>query len=171
MRQLFILRAHSPCLVTPSVWKSIIICTLPDNTRYTNPPKNNFTNVKKNGDKKTYFSPIELPRSWDRIHHFRVPKTLIFIIRPSAKPFIWKWVLFKWKNKIIFFYNIKNFAVKLVLKERLSVDPQWIAHCLWEKPFSFFFLSQMKKLFASVIWLKNLSLKASIFKSVNFWHH
>ena len=28
------------------------------------------------------------------ICHFRVPKTLTFEMRPSAQPFLWKWVLF-----------------------------------------------------------------------------
>ena len=31
------------------------------------------------------------------IGHFRVPKTLTFKIRPSAKPLLWKWVLFAWE--------------------------------------------------------------------------
>ena len=35
------------------------------------------------------------------IGHFRVPKTLTFKMRPSAQPFLWKWVLFAWEWKII----------------------------------------------------------------------
>ena len=33
------------------------------------------------------------------IGHFRVPKTLTFKMRPSAQPFLWKWLLFarEWK--------------------------------------------------------------------------
>ena len=32
--------------------------------------------------------------------HFRVPKTLTFKMSPSARPFLWKWVLFAWEWKI-----------------------------------------------------------------------
>ena len=35
------------------------------------------------------------------IGHFWVPKTLTFKMRPSAQPFLWKWVLFAWEWKII----------------------------------------------------------------------
>ena len=35
------------------------------------------------------------------IGHFRVPKTLTFITRSSAQPFMWKWVLFAWEWQII----------------------------------------------------------------------
>ena len=35
------------------------------------------------------------------IGHFRVPKTLTFKMRPSAQPFLWKWVLFAWEWKVI----------------------------------------------------------------------
>ena len=33
--------------------------------------------------------------------HFRVPKAITFKLRPSAQPFLWKWVLFAWEWKII----------------------------------------------------------------------
>ena len=36
------------------------------------------------------------------IGHFRVPKTLSLKTRLSANPFLWKWVLFPWKLKLIF---------------------------------------------------------------------
>ena len=36
------------------------------------------------------------------IGHFRVPKILTFKTRLSAKPFLWKWVLFSWQHKVIF---------------------------------------------------------------------
>ena len=35
------------------------------------------------------------------IGHFWVPKTLSLKVRPSAQPFLWKWVLFAWERKII----------------------------------------------------------------------
>ena len=35
------------------------------------------------------------------IGHFRVPKTLTFKMRLGAQPFLWKWVLFAWKWKMI----------------------------------------------------------------------
>ena len=35
------------------------------------------------------------------IGHFRVPKTLTFKLRPSAQPFLCKWVLSAWEWKII----------------------------------------------------------------------
>ena len=35
------------------------------------------------------------------IGHFRVPKTYPFKMRPSAQPFLWKWVLFAWEQKMI----------------------------------------------------------------------
>ena len=31
------------------------------------------------------------------IGHVRVPRTLTFKMRPSAQPFLWKWVLFAWE--------------------------------------------------------------------------
>ena len=34
------------------------------------------------------------------ISHFRVPNTLTFKMRPSAQPFLWKWVLFAWRKII-----------------------------------------------------------------------
>ena len=37
----------------------------------------------------------------EKLGHFQVPKTLTFKMRPSAKPFLWKWVLFVWEWKII----------------------------------------------------------------------
>jgi len=36
-----------------------------------------------------------------QISHFWVPKTLNFKMRPSAQPFLWKWVLFAWEWKFI----------------------------------------------------------------------
>ena len=35
-------------------------------------------------------------------------KTLIFKMRPSAQPFLWKWVLFAWEWKIIFISNAEH---------------------------------------------------------------
>ena len=35
------------------------------------------------------------------IGHFRVPKTLTFKMRLGAQPFLWKWVLFAWRWKMI----------------------------------------------------------------------
>ena len=43
------------------------------------------------------------------------------------------------KKENNFLLILTNFEVKLVLKERLSVDPQWIAVHLWEKNFFFAF--------------------------------
>ena len=47
--------------------------------------------------------------TWSRAHSqgpiigcFWVPKTFTFKMRPSAQPFLWKWVLFLWEWKIIF---------------------------------------------------------------------
>ena len=39
------------------------------------------------------------PQRHGAIGHFRVPRTLTFKMRPSARPFLWKWVLFarEWK--------------------------------------------------------------------------
>ena len=43
-----------------------------------------------------------LPRNFKwRIDHFRLLKSLTFKIRPSAQPFLWKWVLFTWEWKLI----------------------------------------------------------------------
>ena len=36
-----------------------------------------------------------------QIGYFLVPKTLTFKMRPSAQPFLWRWVLFAWEWKII----------------------------------------------------------------------
>ena len=43
---------------------------------------------------------LDRKRSY-QIGHFWVPKTLTFEMRPSAPPFLWKWVLFGWKWKFI----------------------------------------------------------------------
>ena len=45
------------------------------------------------------FTAIPKQNSW--IGHFWVPKSLTFKMRPSAQPFLWKWVLFAWELKII----------------------------------------------------------------------
>ena len=42
------------------------------------------------------------------IGHFRVPKPLNFKKRPSAQPFLWKWVLFAWEWKTIFLLTAKR---------------------------------------------------------------
>ena len=42
------------------------------------------------------------------IGHFRVPRTLTFKMRPSAQPFLWKWVLFAGEWKIIFKSKVKH---------------------------------------------------------------
>ena len=47
----------------------------------------------------TYVAQSRLPY-WPIIDHFRVPKSLTFKMRPSAQPFLWKWVLFAWEWKI-----------------------------------------------------------------------
>ena len=55
-------------------------------------------------------------RTWERgwrtlstsqlpIGHFRVPKALTFKLRPSAQPFLRKWVLFAWEWKVISISN------------------------------------------------------------------
>ena len=48
--------------------------------------------------------------------HFRVPKTLTFKMRPSAQPFLWKWVFIytTMKNR----FHIKGWALNLVLIQR-----------------------------------------------------
>ena len=40
--------------------------------------------------------------------HFRVPKTLTFKMRPSAQPFLWKWVLFAWEWKFILISKVER---------------------------------------------------------------
>ena len=42
------------------------------------------------------------------IGHFRVPKTLTFKMKPSAQPFLWKWVLFANENEKSFPYQRMN---------------------------------------------------------------
>ena len=44
---------------------------------------------------------IFLEKDYFSTGHFRVPKTLTFKARPSAQPFLWKWVLFAWEWKIV----------------------------------------------------------------------
>ena len=49
-----------------------------------------------------YIRNLDLDRKRScQIGHFWVPKTLTFEMRPSAPPFLWKWVLFGWKWKFI----------------------------------------------------------------------
>ena len=54
------------------------------------------------------------------IDHFRVPKTITFKMRPSAQPFLWKWVLFAWEWKIYF-----HIALNPVLIQRPGVTKKW----------------------------------------------
>ena len=61
-----------------------------------------YREVERN---KRLFKSVHYLRCWAYvtiISHFRVPKTLTFKLRSSAKPFLWKWVLFAWEWKIIF---------------------------------------------------------------------
>ena len=67
------------------------------------------------------FEGIFFTRSW--IGHFRVTKTLTFKMRPSAQPFLWKWVLI-WARMKNNFY-IKDWALNLVLKQRLWGTRRW----------------------------------------------
>ena len=57
------------------------------------------------------------------IGHFGVPKTLTFKMRPSAQPFLWKWVLFAWQWKIIFISKAEH--VNLVLIQRSGGTRKW----------------------------------------------
>ena len=45
-----------------------------------------------------------------RIGHFPDPKTLTFKMKPSAQPFLWKWVLFAWEWKIISISKAEHLA-------------------------------------------------------------
>ena len=42
------------------------------------------------------------------IGHFWVPKTLPFKMRPSAQPFLWRWVLFAWEWKTISIWKAEH---------------------------------------------------------------
>ena len=44
----------------------------------------------------------------EKIHHFRVPKTLTFKVRLGAHSFLWKWVLFAWEWKMISISRAKH---------------------------------------------------------------
>ena len=51
----------------------------------------------------------------------RVSKPLTFKMRPSAKPFLWKWVLFVWElNRMKNYFHITDWALNLVLIQRLG---------------------------------------------------
>ena len=43
----------------------------------------------------------KIEKRGEKLSPLRVPKTLTFKMRPSAQPFLWKWVLFVWEWKII----------------------------------------------------------------------
>ena len=45
---------------------------------------------------------------WCIIGHFRVPKPLTFKMRPSAQPFMWKWILYAWEWKRIFMLKAEH---------------------------------------------------------------
>ena len=40
--------------------------------------------------------------------HFRIPKTLTIKMRPSATPFLWKWLLFAWEWRIISISKVEH---------------------------------------------------------------
>ena len=44
------------------------------------------------------------------IGHFRVTRTLTLKMRPSAQPFLWKWVLLAWEWKIISISKVEHFT-------------------------------------------------------------
>ena len=48
------------------------------------------------------------------IGRYRVLKTLTFKTRASAKPFLWKWVLYAWEWQIVFI----SIGLRLALKQR-----------------------------------------------------
>ena len=54
------------------------------------------------------------------IGHFWVINTLTFKTRPGFKPFLWKWNLFAWEQKIIFQINSSESALSLALKQKLG---------------------------------------------------
>ena len=68
---------------------------------------------------------------WE-IGHFRVPKILTFKMRPSEQPFLWKWVLFAWKWKILWknHFYIRGWAFNLVLIRRPAGTRKWLFHFL-----------------------------------------
>ena len=63
------------------------------------------------------------------IGYFRVSKILTFEVRPSAQPFLWKWVLFVSRMKNHF--HIKGWTLNLVLIQRTEGTRKWpINSCL-----------------------------------------
>ena len=68
--------------------------------------------------------------------HFRVPKTLTFKMRPSAQPFLWKWVLIAYQrlstSVLPFYLHLvdDNEAVNLaVIKFSVETIMRWL---FWE---------------------------------------
>ena len=62
-------------------------------------PQKNFTKSYKESSGLIACGNWQVKQS---IGHFRVPKTLSLKTRLSANPFLWKWVLFPWKLKLVF---------------------------------------------------------------------
>ena len=63
------------------------------------------------------------------IGYFRVSKILTFEMRPSAQPFLWKWVLFV--SRMNNHFHIKGWALNLVLIQRTEGTRKWpINSCL-----------------------------------------
>ena len=63
------------------------------------------------------------------IGYFRVSKILTFEMRPSAQPFLWKWVSFVTRMKNHF--HIKGWALNLVLIQKTEGTCKWpINSCL-----------------------------------------
>ena len=56
------------------------------------------------------------------IDHFRVPKTLTFKIRPSAQPFLWKWVF---GMRMITHLHIKGWVLNLALVQTHGWTRKW----------------------------------------------
>ena len=63
------------------------------------------------------------------IGHFQVPKIRTFRARLSAKPFLWKWVLFAWN-----YFHINGLALSLALKQRLGATWKWLGKGLLREP-------------------------------------
>ena len=59
----------------------------------------------------------KLNPSFGAIGHFQFPKTLTFKTSRSAKPFLWKWVLFalEWKVIIISIASHLHYSTKLTM--------------------------------------------------------
>ena len=81
---------------------------LPVNGEYTAAKPVGGTVLVNIGDLMQQWTADKLRSTVSWVGDVRVPKTLTFKTRPSAQPFLWKWVLFVWEWKPFSYHRLST---------------------------------------------------------------